>query len=70
MDNPAQIQLNGEPHAVRPGTPLPDLLTELGLPPQSVLVEHNGTALFRADWPQVRLVNGDQLEIIRVVAGG
>jgi sulfur carrier protein len=66
----AAIQINGERRAVRAGLPLPDLLAELGLPPQSVLVEHNGVALFRADWPQTRLAEGDRLEIIRVVAGG
>ena len=64
------IQLNGEAHGVHAGQTLPELLAALNLPAQSVLVEHNGTALFRADWPGVRLANGDRLEIIRVVAGG
>ncbi len=64
------IQVNGEPREVREDTPLPELLEALELPAQSVLVEHNGTALFRADWPQVLLTGGDRLEIIRVVAGG
>ena len=65
-----QLQVNGEPREVRAGLTLPELLAELDLPPRSVLVEHNGTALFRADWPAVRLAAGDRLEIIRVVAGG
>jgi sulfur carrier protein len=64
------IQVNGEPREIVPGTPLPDLLASLGLPAQAVLVEHNGTALFRADWPATLLAAGDRLEIIRVVAGG
>lgn len=64
------VQLNGEPRTVPAGQPLPDLLTDLGLPPRAVLVEHNGVALFRGDWPAVRLGDGDRLEIIRVVAGG
>ena len=66
----ATIQLNGEAREVRAGQTLPELLAALDLPAQSVLVEHNGTALFRADWPGVRLADGDRLEIIRVVAGG
>jgi thiamine biosynthesis protein ThiS len=65
-----EIQVNGELRTVRVGTTLPELLGELGLPPKAVLVEHNGVALFRQDWPTVRLAAGDRLEIIRVVAGG
>ena len=66
----AEIHVNGEPRAVRVGASLPELLDELGLPPQTVLVEHNGVALFRKDWPTIQLAAGDRLEIIRVVAGG
>jgi sulfur carrier protein len=62
--------INGERREIRVGMALPELLAALDLPAQSVLVEHNGTALFRADWPQTRLADGDRLEIIRVVAGG
>lgn len=65
-----EIHLNGEPRAVPSGHGLLALLADLGLPPQAVLVEHNGTALFRAAWPTVSLAAGDRLEIIRVVAGG
>ena len=75
METPAaaervEIQVTGDARAVRAGATLPELLADLALPPQAVLVEHNGVALFRADWPSVRLASGDRLEIIRVVAGG
>jgi sulfur carrier protein len=66
----ASIEVNGERREIRLGATLPELLVELDLPAQSVLVEHNGVALFRADWPGVILTDGDRLEIIRVVAGG
>ena len=65
-----QIYLNGEPRTALGGQPLADLIGSLGLSPQSALVEHNGRALFRSDWDQVRLAEGDRLEILRVVAGG
>lgn len=64
------IQLNGEPRSVAPGTGIAELLAQFGLPPQSVLVELNGTALFRAEWAGVTLAEGDRVEVIRVVAGG
>ncbi len=64
------VELNGERREIRAAMGLPELLASLNLPAQSVLVEHNGVALFRADWPEVVLAEGDRLEIIRVVAGG
>ena len=64
------IQLNGEPRTIAPGTTIPALLAQFDLPAPSVLVEHNGTALFRTDWDAARLAEGDRVEVIRVVAGG
>ena len=64
------IILNGDPRSVPAGSGLTALIESLGLPAQGVLVEHNGTALLRDERPDVRLVDGDRLEILRVVAGG
>lgn len=64
------ITLNGESRAVPLNTGLPSLLTDLGLPMQAVLIEHNGRALLRDEWPGLELVDGDRLEILRIVAGG
>lgn len=66
----ATVQVNGEVRELPLGATIPELLSELGLPDASVLVEHNGTALFKADWGSVILCDGDQVEIIRIVAGG
>lgn len=65
------IQLNGNPHETTAATVhVADLLRELDLDGQPVLVEHNGNALFPRDFTSTRLQPGDQLELIRVVAGG
>ena len=64
------ILLNGERRPVAAGMPLLGLVRELGLPVQGVLVEYNGTALLRDEWPGVGLGEGDRVEILRVVAGG
>ena len=69
-ESTVEIQVNGDLRAVRAGASLPELLHELGVPPQAVLVEHNGVALFRKEWGTIQLAAGDRLEIIRVVAGG
>jgi len=34
------------------------------------LIEHNGLALHRHEWPERSLGEGDRIELIRVVAGG
>ena len=64
------IILNGEPRLAPAGMGLLTLIESLGLPAQGVLIEHNGTALLRDEWPGVCLAEGDRLEILRVVAGG
>lgn len=64
------VVLNGDPRPVAAGTGLSALIESLGLPVSGVLIEHNGTALLRDEWPEVRLADGDRLEILRVVAGG
>lgn len=65
-----QVYLNGDPRTVPAGLSLADLVTALGIPPQAALVEHNGQALMRSQWPETRLAEVDRLEILRVVAGG
>jgi sulfur carrier protein ThiS len=35
-----------------------------------MLVEHNGKALLRSEWPAVVLSEGDRLELMQVSAGG
>jgi thiamine biosynthesis protein ThiS len=40
------------------------------LAPQTILIELNGLALHRHEWPQRPLTEGDQVEFIRVVSGG
>ena len=64
------VILNGAPPSAPPRSGLAALIQSLGLSAQGVLVEHNGTALLRDEWPSVRLADGDRLEILRVVAGG
>ena len=65
-----QVRINGEARAVPAGQTLAEVVADLGLPPQTALVEHNGQALLRSEWAERPLSDGDQLEILRVVAGG
>ena len=65
-----KIALNGESVDTREAKTIAELIERYELPPQSILVEHNGLALHRHEWPERSLAEGDQIEFIRVVAGG
>ena len=65
-----RISLNGKTTDSRGAKTVDDLVGHLGLPPETVLIEHNGVALHRREWRQIPLAEGDLIEIVRVVAGG
>jgi sulfur carrier protein len=64
------ISLNGERVETREAKTIAQLIDRYQLPPQSVLVEHNGLAVHRHEWAERSLAEGDRVELIRVVAGG
>jgi sulfur carrier protein len=65
-----KISLNGESVDAREAKTIAELIERYELPPQSILVEHNGLALHRYEWRERSLAEGDRIEFIRVVAGG
>lgn len=64
------VSINGEPREIVRATNVADLIEELALPAPAILVEHNGLALRREEWPARVLADGDRIELIRIVAGG
>ena len=64
-----RIRLNGTDHETGAGT-IASLLEELGLPRQTALVEQNGEARPRDEWETAPLRDGDNVEVLRVAAGG
>jgi sulfur carrier protein len=65
-----KISLNGESVDVPEAKTIAELVDRYQLPPQSILVEHNGCTLHRHEWAARSLAEGDCVEFIRVVAGG
>ncbi len=65
-----KISLNGESVDVPETKTIAELVDRYQLPPQSILVEHNGFAVHRHEWAARSLAEGDRVEFIRVVAGG
>lgn len=64
------ISLNGEGVDAREAKTIAELVDRYQLPPQSILVEHNGLAVHRHEWAERSLAEGDRVELIRVTAGG
>jgi len=65
-----KLFVNGETREITKAGNVAELIDELGLPAPAILVEHNGLALRRDEWPMRRLADGDRIELVRVVAGG
>lgn len=64
------ILINGENADARDAQTVQELVDRFELPPQTVLIEHNGLALHRREWRNRGLAEGDRIEVLRVVAGG
>jgi thiamine biosynthesis protein ThiS len=64
------ITANGKPYDVDPGATVSSFIRQRDLDPRFVVVERNGEPLERARFDQVRLAEGDRLELVRAVAGG
>ncbi|HST29536.1 MAG TPA: sulfur carrier protein ThiS [Chthoniobacterales bacterium] len=65
-----RILINGEGSDTQGAANVAELVERYRLLPQSILIEHNGTALHPREWRQRTLADGDRIEIVRVVAGG
>ena len=70
MPNDMQIKLNGRPRTVAPGSSLVRLLSELGLPGEHVVVEHNGQIVPPDHWSRTVIRVGDTVEFVHLVGGG
>jgi len=65
-----KVSINGDIVDTRDAKTIAELIERYQLPPQSILVEHNGLAVHRHEWSERPLSAGDRIELVRVVAGG
>ncbi|MEO7317422.1 MAG: sulfur carrier protein ThiS [Chthoniobacteraceae bacterium] len=64
------VSINGDLRTLVRAANIAELVAELGLPAPATLVEHNGLALRREEWPARRLAEGDRIELVSIAAGG
>jgi thiamine biosynthesis protein ThiS len=67
--NDSFVMANGERVAVDVPCSLESFLVSRGVPPRSVVVEHNGEAVAPSEFGEREIRQGDRREIVRIVAG-
>lgn len=67
---PGSLTANGRIVSAALPCSLETFLIAQGLPPRSVVVEHNGEAVAPSEFARRELRSGDRLEIVKIVAGG
>ncbi len=65
-----RITANGKQFDVEPGGTLESFIRSRGLDPRYVLAERNGEPVERSSYAEIRLMEGDRVELVRAVAGG
>ena len=64
------VVINGEHKRVTPGASLLDVLGQLQLDPRAVVVEHNRRIVRRPALGDVKVNEGDSIELVHFVGGG
>ena len=64
------ITVNGQPREVRDHIVLLDLLHQLGVKPEITAVQRNAEVVNRKAVDSTVLMDGDAIELIRIVGGG
>ncbi len=64
------VVINGEHKRVTPGASLLDVLSQLELDPRAVVVEHNRRIVRRPALGDVKVTEGDAIELVHFVGGG
>ena len=65
-----QVRINGKPRDVEGGATIMQFLQAHEINPALVAVEHNGEIIRRERLGDVRLEEGDTLEVVHMVGGG
>lgn len=64
------VVINGDAREIPSGRTITQVLTDLGLHPQLVVVEHNREILDRERYSETEVNDGDALELVHFVGGG
>ena len=64
------VTVNGDDHAVAPGTTVAALVAGLGLEPRGIAVAVDGEVVTRRLWGERALAAGERVEVLSIAQGG
>jgi sulfur carrier protein len=64
------VTVNGDDHAVSPGTTVAGLVVALGLEPRGIAVAVEGEVVTRRTWDERALAAGERIEVLSIAQGG
>ncbi len=70
MERVLRLSVNGQARETREGTSLAALLEQLAIDAHKVAIERNLHIVPRSLYGEIRLEEGDRLEIVQFVGGG
>jgi thiamine biosynthesis protein ThiS len=65
-----KILLNGEMKKISNELNLSELLKHFSLPSERIAIELNKEVVRKKDWENIKIAEGDRLEVIHFVGGG
>ena len=65
-----QIQLNGEARTLTPDLTVAELVESLGLAGRRIAVEVNEEIVPKSEHGEIRLTEGDRVEVVHAIGGG
>ena len=65
-----KVLINGEIKEISGELNLSDLLKHFSLPSERIAIELNKEVVRKKDWENIKIADGDKLEVIHFVGGG
>lgn len=68
--SPIKIFINGDLKKIPQETNIVSVLESLNISSKHIAIEINENLVFRSDWQETNLKDGDKVEIVKAIGGG
>ena len=68
--SPIKIFINGDLKKIPQETNIVSVLESLNISTKHIAIEINENLVFRSDWQETNLKDGDKVEIVKAIGGG
>ena len=70
VSSPIKIFINGDLKKFPSETNIVSVLESLNISSKHIAIEINESLVFRSDWEETNLKDGDKVEIVKAIGGG